>query len=186
MAKQISRLQVYLDDPEIAPEKIDRALAEAYTSSRPVYILIPSDMVSKAVSRTRPRLLSLTSENRLHQDVDLEPPKNDPETEDDVLAQVLDLIYKAKSPVLIADACSVRHRVISEVHDLLEKLQIPCFVTPMGKGAIDETNPYFSGVYIGQISLPEIKNAVEGSDLVLSVGALLSDFNTVSASSRSV
>jgi pyruvate decarboxylase len=96
-----------------------------------------------------------------------------------VLEQILELIYKAKKPVAIADACSVRHGAIPEVHALLEKLKIPCFVTPMGKSAIDETSPYYGGVYVGQISTPEIRNAVEGSDLVLSIGALLSDFNTV-------
>jgi pyruvate decarboxylase len=89
------------------------------------------------------------------------------------------LIYKAKNPVILADACSVRHRVVEEVHELLDKLQIPCFVTPMGKGAIDETNSHYGGVYVGQISLPDVKSAVEDADLVLSVGALLSDFNTV-------
>jgi len=49
----------------------------------------------------------------------------------------------------------------------------------MGKGSIDETNEHYGGVYIGQISFPDVKDAVESSDLVLSVGALLSDFNTV-------
>ena len=48
-----------------------------------------------------------------------------------------------------------------------------------GKGAIDETDPHYGGVYIGEISLPDVKKAVEESDCILSIGALLSDFNTV-------
>jgi len=105
--------------------------------------------------------------------------RNETETEEEVLSIVLDLLYKAKNPILVADACCIRHRVVDEAHQLLDKLQIPGFVTPMGKGAIDETNPNYGGVYIGAISLPEVKKAVETSDCVLSVGALLSDFNTV-------
>jgi thiamine pyrophosphate-dependent acetolactate synthase large subunit-like protein len=63
----------------------------------------------------------------------------------------------------------------------MDTLGIPGFVTPMGKGALDETNPHFGGVYIGDISLPKLKKAIEGSDCVLSIGALLSDFNTVAS-----
>jgi pyruvate decarboxylase len=91
----------------------------------------------------------------------------------------LDIIYKAKRPVILADACAIRHGVGPETHELMAKLNIPSFVAPMGKGAIDETNPNYGGVYIGDISLPNVKDAVERSDCILSIGALLSDFNTV-------
>jgi pyruvate decarboxylase len=115
----------------------------------------------------------------LKTDINLTSPKNDAETEGEVLNTILELIYKAKNPVVLADACSIRHHVVPEVHELLEKLKIPGFVTPMGKGAIDETHSQYGGVYIGEISLPDVKAAVEASDCVLSIGALLSDFNTV-------
>ncbi|CDH13278.1 related to Pyruvate decarboxylase [Zygosaccharomyces bailii ISA1307] len=52
----------------------------------------------------------------------------------------------------------------------------------MGKGSIDEQNPRFGGVYVGTLSSPAVKQAVESADLILSVGALLSDFNTGSFS----
>jgi pyruvate decarboxylase len=120
----------------------------------------------------------------LKTEIDLKLPKNDEETEGDVLTTILDLLYNAKHPIILADACSIRHRVTNEVHELLEKLQIPGFVTPMGKGSIDETHDHYGGVYIGDISLPDVKAAVESSDLVLSIGALLSDFNTVRLSMR--
>jgi pyruvate decarboxylase len=115
----------------------------------------------------------------LKKECDLSLPPNEAETEGEVLSTILELLYKAKNPVLVADACCIRHRVVEEAHELLDKLQIPGFVTPMGKGAIDETHPMYSGVYIGAISQPEVKKAVEESDCILSIGALLSDFNTV-------
>ena len=98
------------------------------------------------------------------------------------MQSILDLLYGAKKPVILADACSIRHHAVKETHELMETLGIPGFVTPMGKGAIDETNPYFGGVYIGEISLPNVRKTVEESDCVLSIGALLSDFNTVRVS----
>ena len=48
----------------------------------------------------------------------------------------------------------------------------------MGKGAIDETLPSFGGVYAGDGSHPDVRERVEAADLVLSIGAVKSDFNT--------
>jgi pyruvate decarboxylase len=115
----------------------------------------------------------------LLKEIDLRIPDNESETEAEVISTILDLVYKAKNPILLADACSIRHRVVPETHELLDKLQVPGFVTPMGKGAINETNPHYGGVYVGEISLSDVKTTVEESDCILSVGALLSDFNTV-------
>lgn len=123
---------------------------------------------------------SLIVAEKLQKSLTLELPENDQETENEVLNTVLDLLYKSKNPIILADACCIRHRVVPETHELLNKLEIPGFVTPMGKGALNETNSHYGGVYIGEISFPDVKDAVEKSDCVLSIGALLSDFNTVS------
>lgn len=56
------------------------------------------------------------------------------------------------------------------------------FTTPMAKTTIGEDHPQFSGCYIGSISLPDVSKHIESSDLVFSIGALKSDFNTGSFS----
>jgi pyruvate decarboxylase len=48
----------------------------------------------------------------------------------------------------------------------------------MGKGAINETHPKYGGVYAGEGSQPDVKERVESSDLILTIGAIKSDFNT--------
>jgi pyruvate decarboxylase len=48
----------------------------------------------------------------------------------------------------------------------------------MGKGAVDETLPNYGGVYAGDGSNAGVRERVEASDLVLSIGAIKSDFNT--------
>lgn len=60
----------------------------------------------------------------------------------------------------------------------MKKSGLPVFVTPMGKGAIDETLPNYGGVYAGDGSNKGVRERVESSDLVLSIGAIKSDFNT--------
>lgn len=52
----------------------------------------------------------------------------------------------------------------------------------MGKTAIDEQHPQFGGIYVGELTKPEVREAVESADFTLYVGALKSDFNTGSFS----
>ncbi|EPS41970.1 hypothetical protein H072_4017 [Dactylellina haptotyla CBS 200.50] len=167
MSRHISEVLVTLNDPTIAARDIDRALRACYTSARPVYIALPTDMVLRKIPA-----------KGLETPIDLSLPVNDVETEADVIESATKMIYAAKNAIILVDACAIRHRVVDEVHDLIDKSQLPAFATPMSKGAIDETCSRFGGVYIGDVSRPDVKQAVESSDLVLSIGALKSDFNS--------
>ncbi|KAI9894270.1 MAG: Pyruvate decarboxylase 1 [Vezdaea aestivalis] len=173
MSREISCAMAKLNDPVDAPALIDNALRECWLQSRPVYITLPTDMVQKKVEGLG-----------LKTTLDLEEPDNEPEKE----AYVLDVIYKymtgAKKPMILVDACAVRHRVLDEVHELVTKTGLPTFVTPMSKGAINETLPNYGGVYAGAGSAPGIQEFVESSDLILSIGAIKSDFNTAGFSYR--
>lgn len=47
---------------------------------------------------------------------------------------------------------------------------------------MDETHPQYGGCYIGSNSFPAVQHLVEKSDLVLSLGSIISDFNSGSFS----
>lgn len=64
------------------------------------------------------------------------------------------------------------------------KSGLPTFVAPMGKGAVDETLQNYGGVYAGDGSNEGVREHVEASDLVLTIGAIKSDFNTAGFSYR--
>lgn len=53
ISSAISDKQLYVQDPSTTPTDIDRLLSDAYLHARPVYIMIPTDMVDKEVSGTR-------------------------------------------------------------------------------------------------------------------------------------
>lgn len=146
---------------------IDNAIRECYIKSRPVYISLPSDMVQKKIDG-----------DRLNTPLDLSWPANDPEAEDYVVDVVLKYLHEAKNPVILVDACAIRHRALKETHELIKKSGIPTFVAPMGKGAVDETLPNYGGVYAGDGSNAGVRERVESADLVISIGAVKSDFNT--------
>jgi pyruvate decarboxylase len=167
MSKEISCAVSMLNNQHEAAVLIDNAIRECYLQSRPVYISLPSDMVTKKIDG-----------DRLNTPLDLDYPPNDQEAEDYVVDVVLKSLHAAKNPVIVVDACAIRHRALKEVHDLVEQSGIPTFVAPMGKGAVDETLPNYGGVYAGDGSNAGVKERVESADLVLSIGAIKSDFNT--------
>lgn len=167
MSHNISCAQAKLNDPHDAAMLIDHAIRECWVKSRPVYITLPTDMVQKKIEG-----------ERLKTPIDLSFPPNDTEKEDYVVDVVLKYLHAAKNPVILVDACAIRHRALEEVHELIEKSGLPVFVAPMGKGAVNESLPNYGGVYAGNGSNIGVAERVESSDLVLSIGAIKSDFNT--------
>lgn len=167
MSKEISCAVSMLNNQHEAAVLIDNAIRECYLQSRPVYISLPSDMVQKKIDG-----------DRLNTPLDLEYAPNDQEAEDYVVDVVLKSLHAAKNPVIVVDACAIRHRALEETHAFVEKSGIPTFVAPMGKGAVDETLPNYGGVYAGDGSNAGVKERVESADLVISIGAIKSDFNT--------
>ncbi|KAK7180704.1 hypothetical protein DPSP01_013739 [Paraphaeosphaeria sporulosa] len=167
MSTQISCAVSMLNHQHEAATLIDNAIRECILQSRPVYIALPTDMVQKKIDG-----------DRLKTPLDLSYPPNDPEKEDYVVDVVLKYLHAAKNPVILVDACAIRHRALKETHEFVEKSGIPVFVAPMGKGAVNETLPNYGGVYAGDGSNKGVRERVESADLVISIGPIKSDFNT--------
>jgi pyruvate decarboxylase len=161
MSREISCAMAKLNSPDEAAALIDHTLQQCWIQSRPVYITLPTDIVQKKIEGERLKTL-----------IDLHFPVNDQAKEDYVVDVVLKYLLAAKNPIILVDACAIRHRVLNEVHDLVEKTHLPVFVTPMGKGAVNEAHPNYGGVYAGEGSQPEVKERVEASDLILTIGAI--------------
>lgn len=173
MSRHISIAHTFLNDLRTAPAEIDRVLRAAYVEQRPTYLGIPANFADMKVPASL-----------LDTPIDLSIAKNDEEAQAEVLATTLKMVEAAKNPIILVDACASRHDCKEEVKRLIDATQFPVFTTPLGKSAVDEggatgkDSPKYGGVYVGALSKPEVKEAVEAADLVLSVGALLSDFNT--------
>jgi pyruvate decarboxylase len=161
MSQNISCSLEKLNDPSTVAAQIDHALQQCWIQSRPVYLTLPTDIVEKKIEG-----------ERLKTPIDLHFPDNDPERESYVVDVIFKYLSAAKNPVILVDACAIRHRVLPEVHDLIDKTGLPVFVTPMGKSAVNETHSNYGGVYAGEGSQPEVKQRVEASDLILTIGAI--------------
>ncbi|ODV78223.1 pyruvate decarboxylase [Suhomyces tanzawaensis NRRL Y-17324] len=171
MSNNISHTTAFISDISTAPAEIDRCIRDAWVCQRPVYIGLPANLVDLKVPA-----------NLLHTPIDLGLKPNEPEAQHEVVESILHLLRHANNPIVLVDACASRHHCTREVERLVDLTQFPVFTTPMGKSGFNEAHPRFAGVYVGTLSQPEVRLAVEAADLILSVGALLSDFNTGSFS----
>lgn len=100
MSAEISCATGHLMDPYEIPTLIDNAIRECYVKSRPVYLTLPTDMVQKKVEGAR-----------LNKKIDLSFPPNDEEAENYCVDVVLKYLQEATNPVVLVDACAIRHRV---------------------------------------------------------------------------
>lgn len=169
MSAHITITTGVINDPNLAADTIDRVIREAYICQQPAYLAFPVDMVDVQVPK-----------ERLAKSLDLSAPKNNERTQGEVIEVIIEKIKAANDPVVIIDVCCARHNVSKEAREFLQLSNFKFATTPMAKGTkdIDEQNDMYAGVYVGSLSHPQVKEAVENSDLVLSLGALLSDFNT--------
>ena len=93
-------------------------------------------------------------------------------------------LYESKQPCLFVDVLVSRHNSVDATRKLADHLTLPTFSTITGKAIVDETSPYFVGIYHGGASLPGIAKAIEACDLVLTLGTLPADSNTAGFSRK--
>lgn len=159
--------------PEEAPREIDRVLEICVREARPVYISLPANLVHAEVSSSR-----------LSDPLKVSVPENDQRVEDLVLKEVVNRIKTAKDPIILVDACTLRHHVVDETRELVDKSGLPVFSSPMGKTAVDEQHQQYGGIYVGNLSEEHIAKRVHSADCLISIGMLQSDFNSGNFSYR--
>jgi indolepyruvate decarboxylase len=160
----ITVASVVLDDPTDAPQRIDRALARCLTEKRPIMIEIPADMVDQPCPAPKP----LAAPAR---------PASDPQALAEALDEVMALLAKARRPVILGGVELHRYGLITEFLRLVEASRLPVATTLLGKTILSEHHPQAVGVYEGGMSRAEIRDIVENADVVLCVGAWISDLN---------
>jgi pyruvate decarboxylase len=167
-AEQFTIGQAHIDDEAMAAKNIDRIIEQCIATARPAYLTLPTDMAFKKISSERLKIpLSHI------------PLPNDAHTEESVIDGIAHLVEEAQGDaVILVDICAKRHDCQQEVLELAQKTGFPVFAAPMGKTTISENYERYGGIYVGSLSRPDIKEAVESAKLILSVGSLKSDFNT--------
>ncbi|KAE8352289.1 thiamine diphosphate-binding protein [Aspergillus coremiiformis] len=166
MYSKVTVAQENLWDASTAPSQIDRAIRECVLQSRPVYIQVPSDMVTEPLPASS-----------LAQPLDLTLPSNNPELEQEVCDIIVDRISSATQPFILIDAGTSRYGLTGEADELVQRTGFPTATTPFGKGIPDETLPNFHGIY-ASVGENTYVPYVESCDLVINIGPIHSNVNT--------
>ncbi|KAI9277822.1 pyruvate decarboxylase PdcB [Sporodiniella umbellata] len=150
-----------------AIEEIDRVVSKSFISKRPGYISVPIDLFNTEV----PIPKNLTP-------LQTTLPKNPSLIQSTALKVVIEAISEAKFPIIVVDGCVARHGIQNLVQEFIDRTGFPTYVTPMGKGSIDESKPSFRGLYHREVGFDATKEEWSKADLVIELGAIRSDFNT--------
>jgi indolepyruvate decarboxylase len=152
--------------PSNAATEIDRLILTAWRDKLPVYLELPSDIAYLDIKVPAAPLA-------------LEDPPADPERLRSCAAAIASRLTAAKSPVILADLDANRYGVEGEIVRLADKARVPVAVASTAKAVIDETFPYYLGLYDGKASQPtQVRETVENSDCLLSIGYRAVDLTT--------
>ncbi len=90
------------------------------------------------------------------------------------LKKAADLINKSKKPFLYVGGGAVISGASGEVRELIKKINAPVCDTLMGKGAVDASDPHYTGM-IGMHGTKASNKGVSECDLLIALGARFSD-----------
>ncbi len=161
---QVTAAQARLT-PDNAVTEIDRLITTAWHDKLPVYMEVPSDIGYLDIEVPAAPLM-------------LAEPPSDPERLKSCAAAIASRLSDAKSPAILVDLDADRFGAAGEIMRLAEKTQLPVAVAPTAKAVIDETFPHYVGLYNGKASQPQVVEAVENSDCLLSIGYRPIDLTT--------
>ena len=143
--------------PENAVAEIDRVILTAWRRKRPVYLELPSDI---------PYLEIEVPDSPLK----LEMVPSEAKNLKACTEMILGRLNAAKSPAFLVDIDAMRLGVSAQIMELAERFQMHVATVNCAKGAVPESSPRFVGTYGGIASGPAARDAIEGSDCLLTVG----------------
>jgi indolepyruvate decarboxylase len=147
-----------------AARQIDQTIAACLRERRPVYIEIPSDLVSQPCT--------VTEEIELPQD-----PLFDSQALTEAVEEAVSLLEQSQRPIILAGVELHRYGIADQLSRLLEQTGYPFATTLLGKSILSEMHPQFIGSYAGTLSQEYVRQRVETADCILCLGAFMSDIN---------
>ena len=137
MSGPVRKTHAFLTDDKTMAEEIDRVIVEGVRSRLPVYIYVPSDVVTVPLDA-----------NRLNTPLDTTL-KNEEHKDDLIAKKVLELIKHSLNPAILADVLAIRHGAQDLTRRLVDLTHFPTYTTPLSKGIMQENSPYYNGLYCG-------------------------------------
>lgn len=163
--KEVTESQALLTNAGNAADEIDRVIDTTLKQSRPGYIEIARDLVNAEVaSNPRPRAQEAT--------------EGEHKAVAEAAAEIVERLKAAQRPVVLAGVEVRRFGLKDKVVALVQGLNLPVVTSILGKASFPESHPNFIGNYFGQFGNPKLREYVESSDCILSLGTVLTEMET--------
>jgi indolepyruvate decarboxylase len=155
--------------PQNAVYETERLIAEAFYHRRPVYMAIPRDVADQEIlGSARP----------------LEPPGSNPDNLKAATEAIVSALDSADAACILPGWLVSRLGLQAQLQALVDASGMP-FATMFGdKSTLDEQQPSFIGMYDGRLMNPDVRAYVESCGQVVTVGTLMTDFNTGAFTAR--
>ncbi|MBV2127578.1 thiamine pyrophosphate-binding protein [Arsukibacterium indicum] len=158
--REITAIQLRLDNAERAGADIRLALQTAKEQSRPVLLEIPRDAVQFNTSPAGAYQPAVVPQDQLALAV----------------AQLAKRLALAKRPVILAGVDVRRFDAVAELEALASKLNIPLVSTLMGRASFNQQHPLYGGIFLDKTDVRPTQLLRE-ADLILQVGVIKTDSN---------
>jgi indolepyruvate decarboxylase len=152
-----------LTDPATAFREIDRVLEAVRRYKRPGYIELPRDLVHVVPEGPYRPVASEAASN--------------PEVLAEAVAEAERRLRAAQRPVILAGVEIHRFGLQEQLVAWAERTGLPITATLLGKSVVSERHPQFVGIYEGALGHENVTRFVEESDLVIILGAFMTDIN---------
>jgi pyruvate decarboxylase len=139
MSEPIRKTYTILENKDTIAQEIDRVIEEGVRSRLPVYIYVPTDVAGVQVPISR-----------LETPLDTTVRNTSSQKEDEVVRLTTELIKNSSNPAILVDVLAVRHGGKELSQRFVNVTGFPTYSTPLSKGVVDETSPYYNGLYNGQ------------------------------------
>jgi len=168
--REVTAAARLIDDPRTAVEAIDDVVRTMWREQRPGYLEIHRDMVDRPIE-VPARIRDERSP--------LELPHSNPQKVREAARDAAERLNRAQRPIVLVGIETFRFKAQREVLALCERLGAPVLVTMLSKGAVPMDHPLYMGVYMGAHSPTAIRRRVENADLVLDLGSMVTDIESV-------
>jgi indolepyruvate decarboxylase len=149
--------------PQNAAFETERLIFEALHHRRPVYMAFPADLAGQPV---------------LGEAQPIAAPGSNPDTLRAATDAIVAAVDRASSACVLPGILVARTGLRGALQTVIDSSGLPFATMFMAKSVLDEQHPAYAGMYDGALLNEKVRRFVEGSDLIINVGAPLTDFNT--------
>jgi indolepyruvate decarboxylase len=155
--------------PQNAAHETERLIYEALYHRRPVYMAFPADLANLPVlGDAKPIPL----------------PRSNPEALGAATNAIVAALDNAATACVLPGILVGRTGLRPQLQAVIESSGLPFATMFMAKSVLDEQQPTYVGMYNGALLNDDVRAFVENSDVIIDVGAPMTDFNTGAFTAR--